>query len=155
MPSLNPIKIQTTYSFQDLVGALVSPAGTYQLTGGNAGFGQVTVSMKTERADLEESSDGTQMPVYKAGAGGTITMEIQQTSSLHHYLLGVYNTVATAADAGEISSWAALSITLRTVLDGSQHIATGVMFQKVPDKSYAAKGGNVTWTFICANIVNS
>jgi hypothetical protein len=149
----NPVA--TTYSFKDLTGVLSNNllSATIPLTGGNIGNGTITIRMLTERTSHHVGADGTVMPTYKAGDNGEITIEMQQTSSLHHALIGLFNACITAANGGDISGWAGTTISLRTILDGSGHYLSGVSFQKIPDKPYASDGQNVTWTLLAANVV--
>ena len=149
--------IGTTYSFKDVVGAISNPlfGVSILLTGGNIGNGSITISMGTERTTHDIAADGTVMPSYIAGNNGTVTIECQQTSVLHKALLNLYNLAATAADLDDIAGWAATNISIRTLLDGSSHQCTGVSFSKVPEKTYKAPGGNITWSFMAANIVNT
>jgi hypothetical protein len=148
--------VQTTYSFKDLTGVLVNPvlAAAFQLVGGNIGTGQISVRMLTARTEHEVAADGVVMPSYIAGDNAEVTIEVQQTSSLHHALLDLYNALLVAANGGDVSNWAGTTISLRTALDGSGHYLSGVSFQKIPDKPYAARGQNVTWTLMAANCVN-
>jgi hypothetical protein len=148
--------VQTTYSFKDLTGVLDNPLldAPLQLVGGNIGLGTISIRMLTQRTELETAADGVVMPSYVPGQSAEITIEMQQTSALHHLLLSLYNLLTTAADGGDISSWAATVISLRTILDGSGHLLEGVGFQKIPDKPYAAKGQNVTWTLMAASATN-
>jgi hypothetical protein len=145
-----------TYSFKDLVGMLTNPAFgvAFTLTGGNVGFGAMTITMATERTAHDVAADGTVMPSYIAGNNGSLELEIQQTSPLHHLLLALYNQLATAADNDDLSGWAATTISFRTLLDGSTHVADGVSFAKIPDKPYQAAGQRVRWHLMAANIIN-
>jgi len=148
--------VQTTYSFRDLTGVLINPILDipYQLVGGNIGLGSITIKMLTERADVLVGTDGSVMPMYIAGANAEMTIEVQQTSDLHHALIDLYNLLVTAADwNNDVSFWAATTISLRTITDGTGHYLTGVMPRKIPDKPYAAKGQNVTWNFLAANAI--
>jgi hypothetical protein len=95
------------------------------------------------------------MPSYLAGNNGTCTIEVQQTSALHHALLGLYNLSVTAADKGDVTGWAATVISFRTQLDGSTHVLSGVSFNKIPDKPYHASGSRVSWELMACNIVNT
>ena len=146
----------TTYSFKDLVGVLVNTAYgvSFPLTGGNIGLGQITISMSTERTVHDVAADGTVMPSYVAGDNGTVAIEVQQTSNLHHELLSLYNLSVTAANADDVSGWAGTQISFRTLLDGSTHLLTGVSFGKIPDKPYQAHGAKLTWQLLAANIIN-
>lgn len=147
--------IGTPYSFKDLSGALTNPlTDPITLSGGYVGIGSITIDMATQRTEHDVAADGVVMPTYVSGDNGTVAIEIQQTSSLHHKLLGLYNLLKTLADAGDVYHWASTAITFRTLMDGSHHIITGVSFQKTPPKPYAVHGGRVTWTFMAANIVN-
>jgi hypothetical protein len=155
MPTNLPIS--TTYSFRDLSGVLNNPLldAPYQIVGGNIGNGQMIVRMLTQRTEHEVAADGTVMPSYIAGANGELSIEVQQTSALHHQLLDLYNLLVTAADGNnDISNWAATTISLRALYDGSGHYMAGVSFQKIPDKPYAAKGQNITWVLMCALVTN-
>jgi hypothetical protein len=84
-----------------------------------------------------------------AGENGTISIEVQQTSDLHAWLLDTYNLVNFTPDT---SQWAGMSMMLRNIVDGSSHVASGMSFQKVPDKSYQAQGQRVTWVLMAADI---
>ena len=146
----------TTYSFKDLVGVLVNTAYgvSFPLTGGNIGLGQITISMSTQRTVHDVAADGTVMPSYVAGDDGTVAIEVQQTSDLHHELLRLYNLSVTAANADDVSGWAGTQISFRTLLDGSTHLLTGVSFGKIPDKPYQSHGQKITWSLMAANIIN-
>lgn len=148
--------VGVTYSFKDLIGSLTNDVFgvSFPFSGGNVGFGALTITMSTERTSHDVASDGTIMPSYVAGNNGTLAIEVQQTSPLHHQLLDLYNQCATAADADDVSSWASTTISFRTMLDGSVHIASGVSFSKVPDKPYHAQGQRITWSLMAADIVN-
>lgn len=148
--------VGTTYSFKDLVGVLDSDllSAPYQIAGGNIGVGRITIRMVTQRTEHDTAADGVVMPSYVPGASAEVTIEMQQTSDLHHELLSLYNLITTAADGGDVSEWAGISLSLRTILDGSGHYLSGVSFQKIPDKPYEAKGQNVTWTLMAAYAVN-
>ena len=148
--------VQVTYSFKALTGVLINPVlgAAIQLSGGNIGNGNLTVEMATERTTHQVGNDGTIMPSYKAGDNGTITIEMQQTSSLHHSLVALFNSLKTSADSGDVSNWASTTISLRTTNDGSGHLCKGVSFQKIPPKPYAADGQNVTWVLMAASITN-
>jgi hypothetical protein len=156
--SLNPFSsTSVTYSFKDLVGALVNSVFgvTVSLAGGNIGIGQITIAMSTARTSQDVAADGVVMPSYLAGNNGTCTIEVQQTSALHHALLGLYNLSVTAADNGDVTGWAATVISFRTQLDGSTHVLSGVSFNKIPDKPYHASGSRVSWELMACNIVNT
>ena len=148
--------VGSTYSFKSLVGVLTnSVAGaSIALTGGNVGFGQLTISMATERTAHDVAADGTVMVSYAAGANGTCAIEVQETSYLHSQLLSLYNNLVLAANRDDVSGWAATVIAFKFLIDGTSHTLSGVSFAKIPDKPYAAHGAKVTWNLMAANIVN-
>lgn len=148
--------ISATYSFKDTSGSLTNPvlAGAPIVFAGEIGMGQFTISMHQERTTHDVAADSTVMPSYIAGDNGDVAIEVQQTSSLHADLLALYNLLKIAADSGDVTNWAASALSLRNVVDGSQHILTGVSFSKIPNKVYAAQGQKITWVLLAANIVN-
>jgi hypothetical protein len=148
--------VQTTYSMKDLVGVLTNPVlpVPFQLAGGYVGIAELTIRMLTQRTEHEVAADGSVMPSYISGANGEVTINVQQTSAIHHLLLGLYNQLTTLAETDELAAWAATTISFRTVLDGALHVLSGCSFQKIGDKPYAAKGQNVTWVLMSANVVN-
>ena len=146
----------TTYAFKDLVGVLTHPllGAAIQIAGGNIGVGQVIIRMVTQRTEHLVAADGVVMPSYLSGANAEVSIEMEQTSGLHHALLALYDLAETAAQLGDVSNWATMTLSFRTVLDGSGHFMQGVSFQKITDKPYAARGQMVTWTLMAADCVN-
>jgi hypothetical protein len=145
-----------TYSFKSLVGVFTNPplGVTIPLTGGNLGAGGFTVRMTTDRTVHEVAADGTVLISYIAGDNGELDIEAQETSVLHSALLAAYNLALAAANADDVSAWATIAISFRMLTDGSQHLFSGVSFQKFPDKPYQARGQNVTWKLMIANAYN-
>jgi Protein of unknown function (DUF3277) len=148
--------IGATYSFKSLTGVLTNPnvGATILLSGGNIGAGQFTVSMETVRTVQDVAADGTILISYVAGDNGRLAIEVQESSILHQELLSLYNTLLTAANKFDVSAWAATVISFRMLTDGSQHILTGVSFEKFPDKPYQAHGQRMTWNLMVANAIN-
>lgn len=146
--------MSTVYSFKDTAGTYTNPVAGAFLFAGQIGMNQAHVTMATEKTTHTVAADGTVMITYIAGDNGSIAIEVQQTSDAHKFFLEAYNTLKALADQGNITSWGAGAITLRNLLDGSMHVATGVSFPKIPDKVYAAQGQNITWNLMCADIQN-
>jgi hypothetical protein len=144
--------IGTTYSFKDLSGAITSTlAGVFPFAG-QIGAGRISVEYITDHGALDTAADGTVLPSFVAGRAGRITIEVQQTSAFHKYLLFWHNVHVTMASSGDISSWAGTSLLIRNTLDGSSHAALGVIPTKIPDKAYAASPTMITWTLLCSNL---
>ena len=144
---------QTTYGFLDsvviLAHSLIVPAGLITLSG--EGIGKATVSMRDERTAMDTAADGSVMISKIAGNTGTVAIDLQQTSLGHKALLSLYNLVILA----DPTMWAQAALTMRNITDGTSHIATGVAFTKLPDKTYQKDGQHVTWQLMCADIQNA
>lgn len=139
----------TSYSFTDLSGAIAHTLlGAYNFTG--EGSGEVNIAYATERTAHDVAADGTVMVSKMAGNNGTITINAQQTSAIHKWLVNAFNILW----AAPTNQWASMAITLRNVADNTSHIATGVSFGKMPDKPYQAQGQRVTWVLMAADIVS-
>lgn len=139
----------TTYSFQDLSGSFISPMGVY-LFAGNLGVGEVNVEMDADRTFHDLAADGAVMVTMAPGPNGKISIQCQQTSDFHKWMLNLYNLLDQLGPA----SWAQSAIFLKNTLDGTQHIATGVSPQKLPAKPYQIQGQKVTWVWSAASIVS-
>lgn len=138
---------RSTYSFTDLAGALTHPdVGDYIFSG--EGIGEINIEMATEKTAHDVAADGAVMISKIAGENGTIAIQCQQTSPLHKYLLNWYNDIINA----DASVWAAMSASLRNVVDGTSHFVTGISPQKRAGKVYQKQGQNVTWTLMAADI---
>lgn len=143
----------TTYSFKDLSGTFTHPliAVPYVFSG-QIGFGQAVVHMATEKTVVDTAADGSVQMSAVAGDSGTIAIECQQTSSLNAFLLTWASLVKTALNNGDVSNWNTAGILLRNTVDGSSHTGSYIAPLNIPDKSYAAQGGKVTWTMVCGDI---
>jgi hypothetical protein len=143
----------SVYSFKDLSGALDSVIGPFAFSG-KIGAGQISIDMDTEKTAVDTAADGAIMLSHMAGDSGSIQIEVQQTSIFHKFLLRLYNTLKTAADAGDDSNWASTGLSLRNVTDGTSHVLTGICFSKIPTKVYTAQGQKLTWKLIAADVQN-
>lgn len=140
----------TTYSFLDLVGAITHPSiGTYIFSG--EGAGSVSVTKATERTAHDVAADGSVMVSKIAGNNGAITIECQQTSPLHKWLCAWFNALWIL----DTQEWAATSLLLRNASTGTSHACKGVSPQKEADVPYQAQGQRVTWTLMCAEVINT
>ena len=139
----------TTYSFTDLAGSISHPTfGAYLFDG--TGIGSVTISKATDRTAHDVAADGSVMVSKIAGNNGTLTIECQQTSAIHKWLLAWFNVLWQLPT----SEWASTSLTLRNSATGTRHIISGVSPQKEPDTPYQSQGQRVSWTLMCAEITN-
>ena len=139
----------TTYGFADLAASINHPTfGSYLFDG--TGVGSVTVAKATDRTAHDVAADGSVMVSKIAGNNGTVTIEVQQTSSLHKWLSAWFNALWQLPT----SEWASTSMTLRNTATGTRHIISGISPQKEPDTPYQSQGQRVSWTLMCAEITN-
>lgn len=139
----------STYSFLDLTGNIAHPSvGAYNFTG--EGIGEMSISMATDRTVHDVAADGAVMVSKLAGNNGMITIQAQQTSSLHNWLLNWYNYLYLA----DTDEWIRTAVLIRAPKMGKSHLATGVSPQKIGDMPYQAQGQRVTWALMCADIQN-
>lgn len=140
----------STYSFVDLSGVITHPlVGSYNFKG--EGIGEASVEMATEKTVHDVAADGSVMVSYIPGENGSITLNAQQTSNLHKWLTNLYNVMKVS---GNHIYWASMAVYLRNTSDGTSHRATGVSFQKMPNKPYQAQGQRVSWVLMAADIDN-
>jgi len=145
----------TTYSFRNLTGAIThSLAGIFTFSG-DQGAGQIIIHMATEKSTHDVAADGAVQVSFVAGDNGTLTLECQQTSELHAFLLGWYNVCKAAAKSGDASEWATGYMLLRDTLNDKSHVCKYISIQNIPDKTYAAQGGKITWTLMAGDIQNT
>ncbi|TWH46332.1 phage protein [Sporomusa sp. KB1] len=137
----------STYSFLDLTGNIVHPSvGAYTFTG--QGIGEMTIAMATDRTAHDVAADGAVMVSKLAGENGIITIQAQQTSSLHNWLMNWYNYLYLA----DTDEWTQTTILIRAPKMGRSHVGIGVSPQKVGDTPYQAQGQRVTWPLMCADL---
>ena len=110
----------------------------------------MTISKATDRTAHDVAADGSVMVSKIAGNNGTLTIECQQMSAIHKWLLAWFNVLWQLPT----SEWASTSITLRNSATGTRHIISGVSPQKEPDTPYQSQGQRVTWNLMCAEITN-
>lgn len=135
-----------TYSFEDCILNLAFPRGSMVLTG--KGIGDMTVQMAQERSVMEAAADGNVMISKVAGNHGSLSLNIQQTSDAHKFLLQQFNALV----AGPPSIWAQGAGILRCLSDSTTHTFAGMCFQKLGDKPYQKQGQNVQWVILCGDI---
>lgn len=147
-------QIGTTYSFKDLSGIIECPVTGALLFSGQLGVGKVVVANTTDHTAHDTAADGLVMPTFIAGDSGELTIECQQTSLVHKFLLEWFNILKTLSMSGDVSNWATTTALFRNTLDGSIHECTGISPSKVVDKTYTKNGENVSWKLMVCSIIN-
>ena len=137
----------STYSFLDLYGNIAHPSvGNYTFTG--EGIGDMTIAMANDNGAIDVAADGAVMISKMAGLSGTFTVNAQQTSPLHQWLIRWFNYLY-AADTDE---WAQTNLLIRAPKMNESYVAIGVVPQKPGDKPYQRQGQNVSWTLMAGDI---
>jgi hypothetical protein len=138
----------TTYSFEDVSFVIQHPALGQKIANGE-GIGKITVAYTDNLTESDLGADGGVMISKVLSRRGTVTLEIQQTSSVNKWLLNLANTVVNGASSG----WASASITITEKFDnGVTTTASQVALIKRPDRSLAQQGDHVSWELFAANI---
>lgn len=136
-----------TYSFGD-VNIVISHPQVGQKVINGEGIGNISFDMTTEKTVHDVAADGRIMVSKVPGINGTITIAIQQVSSLHHWLIGWYNHVLISPT----SEWALAQLTLRSPVMGDSISAFGISPQKMATRPFQAQGQLVTWTLMSTAI---
>lgn len=145
----------TVYSFKDLVGTFTHVSKSIIIGGssnGKIGIGQITVHMANDITTHEISMDGAIIPFVVPIFNGTVSIQCQQTSTFHKFLLNWYSSLKTAQATGTVTNWANAQMILKNTVNATSHYISGISPQINPDKVYSTQGGNVTWSLIAANI---
>jgi hypothetical protein len=137
----------STYSFFDLTGNIAHPSvGAFTFTG--EGIGEMTITQTGDVSAHDIAADGNVMISKMAAPTGTITIQAQQTSALHNWLIKWYSYLQIA----DTDEFAQSAILIRAPKMGRSHVAVGVTPQKLSDTPYQAQGQRVTWTLMCADL---
>ena len=139
--------MNSIYSFDD-VSVTFSHAAVGQYVASGQGIGSLGVSMATDRSVQDVAADGSVMTSKIRGRNGTVTISAQQTSDLHKWLLKLYNYLETAPT----NQWAGITIVVRSPSMQDKVTATGVSFQKIPDRQWQAQGQQLMWTLLAADV---
>lgn len=141
----------TTYSFEDVSFVFQHPLVGQKVVSGQ-GIGKINVAYTDNLTDSDLGADGAVMITKVLSRRGTITLEIQQTSSANKFLLNYANAVENA----DTSQWAAAGIGITELFaNGVKINASNVALVKRPDHASEQNGGHVSWEFFSPNIVEA
>lgn len=148
--------MNSTYSIKAGIGTLNLPNIGTAITMGvtTMGLGQITFSKTDNVSENNVSADGAVMTSAIAGPQGTVSLEIQQTSSIDTALNAWYSFLEAAFNAGDVSNWTAASLYWVDSLTGEQWTATGIAPQKRPDKVFTKQGAMRTWVLMAQSLVS-
>jgi len=117
------------------------------------GVDSVQVNMSGDRATNEVAADGGVMINKIIDRRGTIAITLQQTSPVHAFLMRLFNYLN--SQVTPTSDFALTKVYINNPQLGDIINATGVAFQKLPDKPYQAQGQKITWNLLAADITQS
>lgn len=132
-----------TYSFQDVVAAIVGVGGSINMAAGAAVAEEgITIEAVADKNTMTIGADGSGMHSLAANEASTVTVRLLKTSPVNAQLQLMYNlqTKSSLTHGKNV-------ITVRDVVRGDSITMTGVAFKKRPAINYAKEGGLVEWTF--------
>lgn len=140
----------TTYSFQDVVAAVVGVGGSINLAAG-AGVSEegITIESLEDKNVMTIGADGSGMHSLIANESSTVTVRLLKTSPVNKQLQEMYNqqTKSSATHGRNV-------ITVRDAVRGDNITLTGAAFKKRPTVTYAKEGGMMEWTFDAVKTVS-
>lgn len=133
----------STYSFLDVVAAMVGPGGAVNL-GQGAGVAEEGISIDASDAidTMTIGADGTPMHSLHANKSGTVTIRLLKTSPVNAKLMQMYS-FQTASGSNHGQNTISISNTATQDSITCQQVA----FQKAPTISYTKEGGLNEWVF--------
>lgn len=132
-----------TYSFQDVVAAIVGVGGSINMAAGAAVAEEgITIEAVADKNTMTIGADGSGMHSLAANEASTVTVRLLKTSPVNAQLQLMYN-LQTKSSLNHGKN----VITVRDVVRGDSITMTGVAFKKRPAINYAKEGGLVEWTF--------
>lgn len=132
-----------TYSFQDVVAAIVGVGGSINLAAGAAVAEEgITIEAVADKNTMTIGADGSGMHSLAANEASTVTVRLLKTSPVNAQLQLMYNlqTKSSLTHGKNV-------ITVRDVVRGDSVVLTQVAFKKRPAINYAKEGGLNEWTF--------
>lgn len=137
----------STYSFTDIAATISHPGyGSYSIQG--EGIGDMSITKLTDRSVHDVAADGSIMTSKIAGNNGNVTINAQQTSSLHNFLQGMFNYLWSAST----DEWAKISLTVRAPKMQKTYYCTGGAFVKEPDEQFQSQGQKIPWVLLFNDI---
>jgi hypothetical protein len=132
-----------TYSFQDVVAAIVGVGGSINLASG-AGVADegITIDAAEDKSIMTIGADGSGMHSLVSNEAAAVTVRLLKTSPVNAQLQLMYNlqTRSSLTHGKNV-------ITVRDAVRGDMIALTNVAFKKRPSVTYGKEGGLVEWTF--------
>lgn len=136
------------YSFQDFTLTLEQD-GFATLSTVGQGIGEASVSQNESKNDSQVASDGVVVFSKIRDDRGSLSLNLQQTSSLHKLLIKRFNELYYDTDT---TNWASMNGVLKNKSTGEQKILKGIAFTTIPQNSHQRTAQMVTWEFDVAYV---
>lgn len=149
-------QILGVYSGKDMNVVLSSPlTGIITIAGVAAqGIESIAIAMVQDRSSLKVGADGAVVVSAIPGDQANIRIRVWQVSPLHQALLGWYNALVAAQALGDVTDWAASTLTVTNLVNPIGHYCTGVCPVKIPEQIYGMEAQTYEWTLLAANAVS-
>ncbi len=132
-----------TYSFKDVVAALIGIGGVANLGVGAASAEEgITIEAVEDKNVMTVGADGNGMHSLIASEASTVTVRLLKTSPMNAVLQLMYDiqTSSSLLHGKNV-------LTIRDIARGDDITLTSVAFKKRPTVTFAKEGGMLEWTF--------
>lgn len=137
-----------TYSFTEVMGALVGPGGAINLgSGSGAAEEGITFEWAGDINTMMIGADGSGMHSLHADRSGIVTIRLLKTSPTNSLLSAMMEFQRSSA-----ASHGQNTITIADKLRGDVITARQCAFQRTPGLNYGKDAGIVEWSFASVNI---
>lgn len=139
----------SVYSLADTQTVMNHPSvGRKVLSDEESGGGQISIQFAQDMASQQQTANGYVVISKVRSRAGQVTMEIPQNSPSDLYL----DKLVGYLESAPANEFALSTLNIVDNATGKKWTCTGVVPNKRPDRSYAAQGGNLNYTFLCADI---
>jgi len=132
-----------TYSFLDIVAAIIGPGGSFNIGAGAAVAEEgITIEAVNDKSTMLIGADGSGVHSLMADESSTVTVRLLKTSPVNAQLMNMYNLQTTSAALHGRNT-----ISVRDTARGDVITLTDAAFKKRPNIEYAKESAIVEWTF--------
>ena len=136
------------YSFLAVQASIEGPGGAFSLGAGSGNAEEgITIEPTGDKNVMSVGADGSVMHSLKADASGTVTVNLQRTSTVNAQLQEMYNYQTSSARYHGQNT-----IIIRNAFSGDVITCTESAFAKAISNPYAGEGGTLAWTFHAGKI---
>lgn len=137
------------YGFENITASISHPSCGAMSTK-NTGVGSIGISMLTERTTHDIAADGSIFLLKVEGNNGIISINLQQTSELHRWLLQLAGYVMMTSTDPAV--WGEINMSIQDDNMNTAFSCTGGSLIKIPDLNFGAQGQMVNWIIYFCDI---